>query len=390
MSLLITWSEPELCTYDFDLSKAWFVYFDIRNELTGAVLRKQYRGGINTSWTKEERLQLGNALLTYWKRRLESGQYNPWAKGIAANPIELPETIGDALTKILALKEKALRPKSFRGYRNIHDMFAAWLARFNYQKLRLYQFTPAMAQAYLDFLLLEKGYSGKTHNNQHGILHAIFSAMMVKGRKWIDANPFGGIDMLPEDQGDNIPYTEKERADITAHLLEHDRRMYFAINFLFHCYIRKTELTTIRVGDIDWRNKTIKINSQAAKNRVQDSVTIPEAFMPILLEMGLDMAPKHFYIFGKRMETCESRMTRPDDISDRYLRLKKEMDYAAGDGKTFYSWKHTGVVAYYNLIKDPYPLMRQLRHSDLKTTMIYLRSLGLSPNLQYLSANISL
>lgn len=389
MSLLITWSEPELCTYGFDLSKAWFVYFDLRNELTGETVRKQYRGGINTCKTKEGRLQLGNALMIYWKRRLESGQCNPWTKG-DANPIEIPETISDALTKILALKKKVLRPKSFRNYRNVHDMFVAWLTRFSYQKLRLYQFTPGMAQAYLDFLLLEKGYSGKTHNNQQAILHAFFSAMMVKGRKWIDVNPFAGIELLPEDQGDNIPYTEKERADITTYLREHDKRMYFAINFLFHCYIRKTELTTIRVGDIDWQNKTIKINSQAAKNRVQDSVTIPEAFVPILLEMGLDMAPKHFYIFGKRMETCERRLTRPDDISDRYLELKKEMGYKPGDGKTFYSWKHTGVIAYYNLIKDPYALMRQLRHSDLKTTMIYLRSLGLNPNFQYLAANISL
>jgi integrase len=269
-------------------------------------------------------------------------------------------------------------------------MFLAWLTLYNYQKLRLFQFTPAMAQAYLDCLLVEKGYSGKTHNNQHGILHSFFGAMMIPGRKWIDANPFAGVVMLPEDQGDNIPYTEKERADITKYLRENDKRIYYAINFLFHCYIRKTELTTIRVGDIDWINKTIKINSQASKNRIQDSVAIPEAFLPILLEMGLDMAPKHFYVFGKKMGTCADRMTRPDDISDRYLHLKISMGYEAGDGKTFYSWKHTGAIAYWNLLKDPYALMRQLRHGDLKTTMVYLRSLGLNPNFHFLNANVAL
>lgn len=390
MSLLITWSEPQLCTCDLDLARPWFVYFDIKNELTGQTLRKQFRGDINTFTTKASRLEEGNALRQYWHDRLKKGNYNPWRTGENAMPAELPETLEEALAKILALKKASLKHKSFRGYRNIHDMFTEWLKRFNYHKLRLYQFTPMMAQSYLDFLLLDKGYSGKSHNTQHGILHAFFSAMMVKGRKWVETNPFAGIVSLPEDQGDNIPYGKNEREYITAYLRLRDLRMYYAINFLFHCFIRKTELTTIRVGDIDWENKTIKINSHAAKNRMQDSVTIPEAFMGILVEMGLDKAPKHDYIFGKRMEICADRMTRPDDISDRYLVHKKEMGYAAGDGKTFYSWKHTGVIAYWNILKDPYALMRQLRHGDLKTTMIYLRSLGLNPNYQFLSASVNL
>lgn len=390
MSLLITWSEPKLCTYDLDMTAAWFVYFTIRNEITGEEKSKQFRGGINYYHLKEDRIREGNALCEYWKAALERGQYNPWAKGPGLNPVEIPANVKDALAKILALKKASLKKKSFRGYHDVHVMFLEWLSRFGYQKLRLYQFTAVMAQSYLDFLLVDKGYSGKTHNTQHGILHAFFGMMTIAGRKWIEANPFAGVVMLPEDQGDNIPYTEQERTDITVHLKAHDRRMHFAINFLFHTFIRKTELTTIRVGDIDWQNKTIKINSQAAKNRIQDCVTIPEGLVSILLEMGLDMAPKHFYIFGKRMETCAEQMTRPDDISDRYLDLKKEMGYVAGDGKTFYSWKHTGVIAYWNLLKDPYVLMRQLRHGDLKTTMIYLRSLGLNPNFQFLHATVTL
>ena len=390
MSLLITWSEPELCTYNLDLSQPWFVYFDVKNELTGQVLRKQFRGGINYYVTKEDRLRQGKALQEYWKGQLKSGHYNPFEKGHKQTPIEIPGTLAEALEKVLALKKSSLKKKSFRNYSNIHDMFMEWLRSYHYDKLRLYQFQAPMAQAYMDYLLIEKEYSGKTHNNQHGILHSFFGMMMLPGRKWIEINPFAGIAMLPEDQGDNIPYTEEERKEITKYLRKHDRRMYYAINFLFHCYIRKTELTTIRVGHIDWVNKTIRINASDAKNRIQDCVTIPEAFMPILLEMGLDLAPKHYYIFGKKMETVAEQMTRPDDISDKYLEHKKAMGYLAGDGKTFYSWKHTGAIAYWNVIKDPYALMRQLRHADLKTTMIYLRSLGLNPNAPYLTAKVIL
>lgn len=390
MSLLITWSEPQLCHYEFDLSQPWFVYFTIRNELTGQEVRKQYRGGINHCKTKDDRLREGNALLQYWRSQLEKGLLNPWADPAQRVILDIPVTITEALTRILTLKKKSLKPKSYRNYRNIHDMFASWLTHQSYNHLRIYQFTSKMAQAYMDHLLLEKDYAGKTYNNQLGILHAFFSLMKAEGRQWIEKNPFAGIDTLPEDVGNNIPYADEERIKITKYLREHDRRLYFAIHFVFHCYIRKTELTTVRVGDIDWTNKTIRINSHAAKNRIQDSVAIPEAFMPILLEMGLDLAPRHYYIFGKGMETCEKRLTRPDDISDRYLEAKKDLGYEAGDGKTFYSWKHTGVIAYWNVINDPYSVMRQLRHGDLQTTMIYLKSLGLNPNAQYLAARVIL
>lgn len=390
MSLLITWSEPELCTCDYNIKKPWFVYFNIKNEVTGEVLRKQFRGGINYYHTKEERVREGNALRDFWQEQLEKGKYNPWAKGIEQNPIEIPETVQDGLERILALKKAALKRKSYRNYQQIFTMFLEWLKQHNYHRFRLYQFNNAMAQAYMDYLLTVKGYSGKTHNNQHGILHSFFSAMLAPGRKWIPANPFAGIEMLPEDQGDNIPYTEEERNAISDYLRKKDRRLYFAVNFVFHAFIRKTELTTIRVRDIDWENRTIKINSQAAKNRVQDCVTISDSLLDIMHAMGLDLAPKNYFIFGKDLYTCAEQMKRPDDISDRYLQCKVAMGYKAGDGKTFYSWKHTGAIAYWNALKDPYALMRQLRHGDLKTTMIYLRSLGLNPNFQFLQSNVSI
>lgn len=388
---MITYSEVQLCTYGFDLSKPWFVYFTIRNELTGEEIRKQFRSGMNHHKTKEGRLRQGMAVVEYWTDRLRRGLVNPWASPGEMQAIEShPETVTAALDRVLELKKRVLKPKSFRNYRDIHAMFTAWLRAQSLDSLRLYQFSPERARAYLDYLLIDRGYSGKTHNNQAGILRAFFSAMMAKGREWIKANPFAGIEELPEDQGSNIPYSRQEAAAIKEYLYFHDRRLYFAIHFLFHCYIRKTELTTIRVGDIDWTNRTIRINAQASKNRIQDSVAIPKDFLPVLLEMGLDLAPAHFYIFGKKMETCERRMTRPDDISDRYLEAKKAMGYLPGDGRTFYAWKHTGCVAYYNLLKDPYVICRQCRHADIRTTMIYLRSLGLNPNTSFVEASVKL
>jgi integrase len=165
--------------------------------------------------------------------------------------------------------------------------------------------------------------------------------------------------------------------------------MYYAVNFTYHAYIRKSELCELKVESIDWESSTIRIDSSGAKNRKQESVTITDGLMAVLLEMGLDMAPKHFYIFGRGLETTPEKCTRSEAISERHRRLKKNAGLP-DDGKAYYSWKHTGVIDYFKEIKDIYAVMRQCRHSDLKTTMIYLKSLGLNPNTEFRKAQIFL
>jgi integrase len=281
---------------------------------------------------------------------------------------------------------KSLKRTSRNGYQFAASMFIKWMADKRLGSIRLHSFTQDHARAYLDYLLTEKEYNNTSYNGQRNVLHALFAAITDR---WKTVNPFSGIPMLPQDIGRNLAYTEPEKRKLISYLKEHDKRMYYAVNFIYHAYIRKTELCEITVGHIDWESKTIRIDSKGAKNRLQDSVTITDGLLKIILEMGLDMAPKEYYIFGRCLETCQHKNKSPNGISDRHRELK----LAAGlpdDGKAYYSWKHTGVIDYFKEIKDIYAVMRQCRHSDLKTTMIYLKSLGLNPNAEYRKAQIYL
>lgn len=384
----VTFTEPQLCHYDLNIKKSWFVFFDITNTLTGETKRKQFRGGINY-WPKAaERLREGNALLSFWKEELKSGRYNPFKKPGETSTLMAPESLKHSIELIIDLKASSLKRRSVGKYKEVTGMFITWCSRYNYDKIRTNQFTQEMAMAYLDYLSLEKKYSGKSSNGHLNVLKALFSAIKTRWKSSLPENPFTGIKPLPEQAGNNIAYTPAERSAIIDYLRVYEKRMYYAVNFLFHAYIRKTELTTLRVQDIDWENKTIKINAEATKNRLQDSVTITEGLMKVLYEMGLDMAPPHYYIFGDLMQTSAKQISKPDFISDRYLEIKKQLGYTAGDGKTFYAWKHTGVVCYWKEVKDIYYMMRQLRHHDMKTTMVYLRSLGLMPNMAFQEAKV--
>ncbi len=59
--------------------------------------------------------------------------------------------------------------------------------------------------------MLERNYSGKTHNNHLSNLRAMFAMMCEKNRSWMPTNPFSGIKKLPEDVGKNIAYTQEEK-----------------------------------------------------------------------------------------------------------------------------------------------------------------------------------
>jgi len=381
MSRLI-YTDPKLCTYGDDLTRAWFVYFTITDPDTNEKVTKQFRGGINYYHTVDARKREGKALVAYWKKRLREGTYCPFKKKRMGFAV-VPDDVTAAVKKIVEIKSRALRSSSKESYKKISERFLRWLADNRLATVKLHAFTREHAQAYLDHLLLDMNYNGKTHNNQRSVMHAIFAQIVERWEHAMPKNPFSKIPELPEDVGKNVAYSEREKHVLIEYFKLHDKRMYYAVNFIYHAYIRKTELCDIQVRDIDWVNKTIRIASSTAKNRLQDSVTITEGLEKILLEMGLDMAPGHYYVFGKRMMTCEQQCTRPSDISDRHRALKLAAGLPDDPDKTFYSWKHTGVVDYYQQIKDPYAIMRQCRHSDIKTTMIYMKSLGLNPNAEF-------
>lgn len=392
MKSQIKFSKPKVHHFNYNLKKNWFVGFSITNQSSGITLYKQFRGGINYYKNVKDRLTEANALKTYWQEQLELGLYNPFEEENTNHP----RNIRQAFERIIQLKSTSLKPKSLRNYKDISRWFLEYCQRESLDQLPLNKLPSNIGRAYTDYILLEKKVSGTTFNNQMGILKAMVNNMMEEGREWLDKNPFDKIQELKTGVGNNVAYTKEEREQIRDFLYNHNRMLYNVTQFMFHCFIRKTELTTIRAKDFDWDNMTIKIDAKSAKNRIQDSVTIPEGLIHVIEEMNIKRMPSNYYIFGAGFQSCDKKLTRPDTISDRYLEAKRRImklfdtTLYEGDGKTLYSWKHTGVVAYWHVVKDPYYMMRQLRHHDLKTTMIYLKSLGLMPNEAFKNAKVIL
>ena len=183
-------------------------------------------------------------------------------------------------------------------------------------------------------------------------------------------------------------FSEKERETLEQHLYLHDRRLYYFTRIMFHCFIRRTEMVCLKVKHVDLVNKTIIIPGDNAKNNQQESVVIPTGLEPILKQMQLHNYKGEDYLFGRRLLTSDKKYSNPNHISCRHNKIVKNIGIDSEKG--LYSWKHTGVcIYYYGTGKDIYSLMRQLRHRDLNTTMIYLKSLGLIQNDVFRNAKIA-
>ncbi len=374
MSERFSWTEPRLCTYNDNLDKGWFIYFDYTDHFTGHTIRKQFRGGINSFKTKDERLLHANALLTYWKKELKNG-WNPFeANGDL--PITKP-IVTEAFDLILSLKQSSCGQRTMESYRHVLKIFKTWLIETKLNNIFLYQFDHSHARAFMDYLTLKKGYTGRTYNDKLVALSTFCNCMV--DREWIVKNPFKKIKKLPITIGRNVAFTDEEKTLLKNYLFQHDRDMYYFTQFIYYCFIRRSELTRLKIENIDWKNMSIVIPSKASKNKKQESVVIPNSFICILKEMNLQNLPGDYFIFGRKLKPGPIQYKNYNHISSRHNEICKDLKLDSEKG--LYSWKHSGVCALYPVLNgDVYALMRQLRHSELTTTQIYLKSLGLADN----------
>jgi integrase/recombinase XerD len=376
-----SFTSPQIYPANLNPKNSWFVAFRCTNPATGKTKQFQFRGEINRFTSKREKLIEANSLIQVLDRKLADG-WDPFSD--TTNKNQSDKTLYSLLDELLEIKRSTLKVKSYRSYNDAKNMLQKWLLEKNMKLIMPGAFTPKTARHFADFMLVDKKYSGKTFNGMIGFLKTYFN-MMIE-REVISDNPFAKIKRMQHDIGSNHAFSEREKKALIELIKRENKGLYYYVSFMYHCFIRRTELTRLKVGDIDLKNRTIRISSKHSKNRHQDSVSIPDGLLSVIKAM--DLSNDDHYIFGHGMKPGPKYYKNPNLITDMHRKFLKQLGIKFP--KTLYSWKHTGVCDYYNVLKDPYVIMRQLRHHDLSITMVYLKSLGLAPNLEMQNANIVL
>ena len=368
------YTEPKISPAELDVSKNWYIWFRFFNSREGKWEQFRFTKGINRFKTKKERLIEANALRQALKEELDRG-WSPLPG--AVEPTITVYSVSECIERVLEVKNTTLRKKSKQAYKYIAKLFTEWLAGRGMLHIRVSALTSQVCSEYMDYLLVEKKYSNRTHNDHLIVLSTLFNFMVE--REWLVKNPFKKIKRKKSGVGRNHAFTNDERDKLGTALKERNKRLYYFTQFIFYTFIRRTELCSIRVKHIDVANHTIIIPGEMAKNGHQESVVIPVGLEAIIQEMRFDLYEPDDYVFGRSLRSGPRPYGNVNGISTLHNEISKELGISTEKG--LYSWKHTGVCqAYYSTGKDIHSVMRQLRHRDMSTTMIYLKSLGLVQN----------
>lgn len=368
----VKYSQPKLCNRGGDVSKPWYVYFDYTHE--GVKKQIRVKRGLNYVHKKRLRELEGSALVKVLTIELEEG-WNPITDMVESAPENI--TVVEAINKILLLKQSTITVRSYKTYKDEIGLFTKWLELKRYDNLFIHNFTDHHAREYFDYLLLERKHCGKTFNGHRANLNVFFNALVE--RKEIKESPIKGIKKRPEERGKNTTFSKADEDKFTEYAKKHELNFYYATRFIKYCFFRRSELVGIKVKNINWENKTIVVDSEISKGNRQESITISKSLEKIILEMGvLNLDPETYLFSGGRgcFAPGPTKKKRVDDFTDKQNEINKTLGIKQG---TLYAWKHTGVCELYNSmkVKDVYVVSRQCRHTDIKMTMIYLRSLGM-------------
>jgi len=256
------------------------------------------------------------------------------------------------------------------------------------------QITKAVLLEFMNFHYLSDDpklkWSNTTFNHKQAMFSTFFQTLVDE-------------DLIPDNQAEKIKrkegemterfgkFTKEERDLIFTHFDKHSPFMSVVTRFIYYAYIRGTELTRLKISDIDLDSRTITMQAKNAKGQkdglprhVKMSNQLTEAIRKYL--SLYDYQPDWF-LFGwnYKPNNTEINYNWQFHFRNGLKELKKQHpDKFNRPGLTLYALKHSGVTDFVNdnaATKSSTELFRivqtQARHEKQTTTSIYMKKLKL-------------
>jgi integrase len=301
----ITFTEPKL----YRAQNGWFVSFQITNNLTGKTKRIQSRKGINYIDKKEERTRQANALIKWWKDRLDNGWMpEEWLCDVPKDSLIFPVTkFNDALD--FALNNCTVSSKTKSGYKGSVKFFKEAATALNLN-MAIKDIDRPHIMLMLKWIKEKRNWSNHAYNKHLGYICAVIARLL--DWKVIKFNPAEKIKTLPVAETRKfIPYTDKEKKEIQEYLFANHYRFFVYLITIYHTGMRPKELLSLQIKDVDLDNSLITIlpdlKAENSKTKKIRYVPINNHLIRFLREFELQQYPSNYYLFGSPFETGKGR-----------------------------------------------------------------------------------
>jgi integrase len=280
------------------------------------------------------------------------------------------KTIEEILPGFLLEKETGIQAKSFYPYNWCSKVFIDWLKENHLANQPMRKITSDNITNFFFYLGRERDLDRPTCEKYFLNLRQLFYYARKKGE--LEIIPFDNV-IYPrkkKEQGADVIQVDDLKI-LLPEIQRVDPQLYLACMIQYYCFIRPgKELRLLKIGDIDLHNGLIVIQQFNAKNKLRQSVTMPQQLIDICYTYGIDKADKSLYVFGKR-KVFNTRAVSVNMLRWRFNNIRDSLGMSKG--YKFYSFKHTGASRLHLSGISMRELMDQLRHTKLEATQHYVK-----------------
>lgn len=180
--------------------------------------------------------------------------WNPWISDKTDRNYTL---MSDVLDNYLVSLKRYDRMKTYHNYSSRCKILREYLDQRKNPCTYAYEFNKNVCVDFLDWLFYERDVNPRTVNNYRGWLSSLSSWMIE--RKYIETNPAEGIKKLQETEKIRKAISPDDLKRIFKHLMNTDKYYLLAVLFEYYTFIRPTELSHIKIGDISVIKQSIFI-----------------------------------------------------------------------------------------------------------------------------------
>lgn len=348
-------------------SDEWRIVFYALNPQTNKLERIRKR--VKKIQSIKARTQYANSIIVEINKKLQEG-WNPFIEQENVNAFNLfSDCIDLFMTRIEKLvKDKSMRPDTLRAYKSYCANIHLYLKNQNLERMFIVSYNKQFILRFLDWIYYEKQNSPTTHNNYLQFLKTL--GYYFLDRAFIPVNPAIGIQKLKKTEKVRILIPEDIR-DIINDYLKKENTPYLCLCLMtFYCFVRRTELTKLKVKNIDFNKNVIYIGGDISKSRKEDYVTIPLEYKDLLFDHTAN-SESEMFIFGDENFKPSYTPVQPKKISDKWGRMRKNLKL--DDRYQFYSLKDTGITEMLENGTPTLSVKSQARHHSIAMTENYVQ-----------------
>jgi integrase len=346
--------------------KSDYIDFSAVDPVTGLLKRKKIM--LNKYKKGRDRDTMAAQIIQNVMNKLTTG-WNPW--------IDSPTTRGDIELIIVIrnyrlnidnrLKKKVITQKTATDWLSRVSILERYLQDYHREHVMAFQVDRSFVVDYLDYIFMDRDVSATTRNN-HRAWMSLFCGWMVD-KNYIEKNPVPDTPVLGEHAKFREPLTKTALHQLSSYLERNNKHYLLAVMMEYYTFIRPTELTKIKIGDISIKNQTVFVSSEISKNRRDGKVALNDKLVRLMIQLNIFASPSNFYLFGRGCMPSERPVTAAL-FRNEFVKVRKELGFP--DKYQFYSLKDSGIRDLANA-KGIVMAKNQARHSDISTTNKYLQ-----------------